>query len=463
MIPTIRKFLTGNKKPFRCGLETIINRKTSQQRITRRSKMFEDRIPPSNIEAERQILSAMLLNSDVMYNMIADLEPDYFYHKIHKDIFTAIKKHKTQDIAVINMHIDDPNCMLGEILELGAFRDCSGSIEILRDNFIRREAIVSTTRSLVALYQNNEITATDIINTLQSGLYKNMLGKNQFQPERVGDILPRVIDQLSRVDSQNRHASTGIKTIDDLLYIDKSDLVVIGARPSMGKSAFASQIIRHNAKNGKTCLFFSVEMSTEMETRREVFSEGEINYHLYQTGVMPQRDYTKIQLGAGKLFDLPIYIDSEPGITPNKIRAKCNYVKATQGLDLIVVDYLTLCKPDQSLKSIREEVTENIKEFKSIAKYFDVPFIVLSQLSRMVDNRTDKRPVKADLMESGAIEAVADIILFLYRDYVYTRKEETKNMCEIICAKQRNGEADWLKKIYCDLTIGKFADIETGF
>lgn len=426
--------------------------------------MIENRSLPNNIEAERQILSAMILNKDVMYNLIADLDPEVFYHSINKQIFSAMKRFKTIDIAEISDHIVDPDGTLFEIPEICAFRDCTESVKIVRDRFARREAILASMASIGDLYEDFDNSGDEIINTLQSNLYKKISMNNKFQPEHVSKIIPRVLEQLHGANKTDRCISTGINTLDNLLYIDKADLVILGARPSMGKSAIVSQILRHNARRGKTGLFFSIEMSTEMEVKREIFSEGNINYHNYRTGNMPMRDYPKISMGASAIFELPIYIDSEPGITPNKIRSKCNYIKTLGSLDFIIIDYITLCKTDGQSKSLREDVIEIIQELKSIAKYFDIPVVALSQLSREVDKRTDKRPVKSDLMESGAIEATADIILFLYRDYVYTRNEETKNICEVICAKQRNGESDWLKKIYCDLSVGKFADlVDSGF
>jgi replicative DNA helicase len=427
---------------------------------------FTNLTPPNNQIAEKQVLSSMLLNQETLFNLIADLSPDHFYNADHRRIFAAIREFKTSDISVLAMHIEDQPDTLFEILEIGAFRDCSESVSQLKGMLSRREGIKASLRAAMALQNDFESTPDEIINQNQSQLSKITMGNNHFQPEHIAAILPRVFskmeEQYKRRESGNTSLiiDTGISDIDARLFIDDSDLVVIGARPSMGKSAFVSQMIRHNARKGKSCLFFSVEMSKEIEAKRELFSESQVNMHMHNLGILPKRELPKLSMGCYPLAEMNIWIDSEPGITPSKVRSKCNYVKAQSGLDLIVLDYLQITKSDERHNSTRESIGYITREYKAIAKLFNVPFVLLSQLGRSVEQRQDKRPLMSDLMESGDIEAAADTILFLHRDHYYTRKEEDSNKCEVICAKQRNGEAGWLKQIFFEGSIGKFANLE---
>lgn len=432
---------------------------------------FTNYVPVNNQTAEMQVLSSMLLNDDILFNLIADLSSEHFYHGIHAQIFNAMKTHKTKDLSVLQLHVSEPEVLM-EIAGLYSDRDCSGSVTQLKAMLSRREGVKDCLRSAMALQNDMEATPDEIINEHQSKMSKIIMGNNQFQPETIGQILPRVFQKM---DEQRKRRSTGdssliidtgIKELDCKLFFDDADLIVLGARPSMGKSAFVSQMIRHNSTKNKSCLFFSVEMSKEMEIKRELFSQAEINMHNYNMGTLPKRDLPKLSFVCGPLSDRKIWIDSEPGITPSEVRSKCNFVKAQSGLDLIVLDYLGICKSDIRHNSRREDIGYIAMEFKAIAKHFNVPFILLSQLGRSVESRPDKIPIMADLMESGDIEAVADTILFLYREFYYFRdKEDKRNTASVICAKQRNGEAGWMTDIFCDLSIGKFADLEqsTGF
>lgn len=426
---------------------------------------FSNYVPVNNQIAEKQVLSSMLLNNDTLFNLIAELSSEHFYSGIHAQIFNAMKTHKTKDLAVLSLHVSEPETLI-EIAGLYASNDCSESVSQLKAMLGRREGVKSNLRAAIALQNDFESTTDEIINRNQSELSKIIMGNNQYQPETVGQILPRVFQKME--EQHKRRATgdrsliidTGIDDLDSKLFFDDADLVVIGARPSMGKSAFVSQMIRHNSAKNKSCLFFSVEMAKEMEVKRELFSEAEVNMHVYNLGLTAKRDMPKLSFVCNPLSERKIWIDSEPGITPSKVRSKCNYVKAQSGLDLIVLDYLGICKSDVRHNSRREDIGYIAMEFKSIAKHFNVPFILLSQLGRSVEARPDKIPIMADLMESGDIEAVADTILFLFREFCYFRdKEDKRNVASVICAKQRNGEAGWMTDIYCDLSIGKFSNL----
>lgn len=423
-----------------------------------------DEVPPNNPLAEKQVLSAMLLNRDVMQNMVAELSENHFYHQDHARIFSAMKQHQTCDISQIALHAPDTDIAISEILEMGAFRDCSESAAILRDMTIRREVRSELIRALLAVSGDFDTAAVDQVNRIYDKLFQLSKSGQKFEPKLIGELLPQFfadIEQQAKTGIESRSIITGLPTIDENLFIEPADLIILGARPSMGKSSLVSCIARHNAiKRQKSVAYFSVEMGARTQVKRDMFSEANCNMFAFNKGLMPKRDYPKLSFAAGSLAEAKIWIDSEPSITPMKIQSKCNFIKSKTGLDLIVVDYLQICKSDKRITDKRLEIEDITQSFKNIAKHFDVPFIALSQLSRELEKRTDKRPMKSDLMESGAIEAIADIILFLYRDEVYNRESKEPNVAELICAKQRNGMADFLKKIYFEKETMNFRELQ---
>lgn len=426
---------------------------------------FTNLIPPSNVMAEKQVLSAMLLNEDTLYALIADLSSEHFYSMIHAQIFTAMKTHKTKDQSVLSLHVSEPETMM-EIAGLYADKDCSGSVQQLKDMLSRREGIKANLQSAMALQNNFDTPADKILNEAQSKISQICIGDIRSQPEPIISILPRVFENMEKMHERRKDSSgfidTGIKKLDSFLVFNNSDLIIIGGRPGMGKSYFVSHILRHNAKKGKVGLFFSCEMSKEQECKRELFAEAECNMAQYNLGLLPKRELPKISLASGPLSEQKIFIDSQANTTPAMVIAKCNYVKAIAGLDFIIFDYLQLSGSDQSYKSRQDEISYLARAYKAIAMRFNVPFFLLSQLSRAVEDTPDKKPEMRHLKESGGIEENANTILFLYREYKYwpQTRPESKNKTLVICKKQRDGEADIETEIYSDLSIGKYADLE---
>lgn len=422
-----------------------------------------DDIPPNSMQAERQVLSAMLLNKDVMQNLIAEIETGYFYHSNHAKIFSVMKQYGTVDIAEIALHEPETDQTIGDLLELGAFRDCSDSVDILKDMFVRREMRSELIRALVAAQSDFESSASDQINRVYDKMFQLTNKGQKFEPKLIADYLPQFWDDLNeqrKTGIESRSIITGLPCIDENLCIEPGDLIILGARPSMGKSSLASCISRHNAiSRKKSIAYFSVEMGARTQVKRDIFAEANCSLFAFNKGILPMRDYSKLSMAAGPMSEAKIWIDAEPSITPMKIQSKCNFIKSKTGLDLIVVDYLQICRTDKKLSEKRLQVEDIAQSLKDIAKYFEVPVIALSQLSRDVDKRPDKRPVKSDLMESGAIEAIADIILFLYRDEVYYRDSEEPNVAELICAKQRNGMSEFYKKIFFDKNSMNFREL----
>jgi replicative DNA helicase len=246
--------------------------------------------------------------------------------------------------------------------------------------------------------------------------------------------------------------ATGYKDIDDLTSgLQPSDLILIAGRPSMGKTAFSLNIAQNaSLVHGKTVAVFSLEMAKEQLVMRMLCSEARVNAHSLRSGFLSQTDWPKLTTAAGRLADANIYIDDSPAISAMEMRAKTRRMKAERGLDLIIVDYLQLMSSRMRTDSREQEISEISRSLKALAKELNVPVVALSQLNRGVESRHDKRPILADLRESGAIEQDADVIIFIYRDEIYNKDTLEKGIAEIIIGKQRNGPVGTRKLTWLD-------------
>jgi len=292
-----------------------------------------------------------------------------------------------------------------------------------------------------------------------------MQGKNQRGYSSLKDILVDTFAEIEKLYNQ-KEPITGIPTgFVDLDYktagLHKSDLVLIAARPAMGKSAFALNIASHAAIHAKVpVVIFNLEMSKSQLVNRILCSEAMVDSNKIRTGKIEEDDWIKLATALGPLSEAPIYIDDTPGITVTEIRAKCRKLKLEKNIGLVVIDYLQLIQGTGKRNSSREqEISEISRSLKILAKELDVPVIALSQLSRAAEQRTDHRPMLSDLRESGAIEQDADIVMFLYRDDYYNPDSEKKNIAEVIMAKHRAGSTGTVELLWLG-NYTKFANIE---
>ena len=416
---------------------------------------------PQSLEAEQSVLGAILIDSRCLADVIGILQPEDFYLQQNREIFETI-------YAMFNFsQTIDPVTVLDKMRELGVYHDNSRDyiLQLMQitptaANAVRYAGIVREKAMLRSLAQ----AAEDIAETVQSqvGTPQEMLesaekkiyalrkGERGDSLEHIGTILHKVFDrltELSQSDSMIPGLSTGLRDLDAKINgLNKSDLVLVAARPAMGKSAFALNMAMNVAKKyKKTVAIFNLEMSREQLAIRLLASEGFLDMSKLTTGKLSEEEWGKLCMASASLSQSDIRIDDNPSVTVADINAKC---RRLDNLGLVVIDYLQLMQGSGYGKNSdnRVNVVSDIsRSLKIMAKELNVPVVCLSQLSRGPEGRTDKRPMLSDLRESGAIEQDADEVLFLYRDEYYNENTEDKGVAECIVAKNRHGEVGTVK------------------
>ena len=416
---------------------------------------------PQSLEAEQSVLGAILIDSRCLADVIGILQPEDFYLQQNREIFETI-------YAMFNFsQTIDPVTVLDKMRELGVYHDNSRDyiLQLMQitptaANAVRYAGIVREKAMLRSLAQ----AAEDIAETVQSqvGTPQEMLesaekkiyalrkGERGDSLEHIGTILHKVFDrltELSQSDSMIPGLSTGLRDLDAKINgLNKSDLVLVAARPAMGKSAFALNMAMNVAKKyKKTVAIFNLEMSREQLAIRLLASEGFLDMSKLTTGKLSEEEWGKLCMASASLSQSDIRIDDNPSVTVADINAKC---RRLDNLGLVVIDYLQLMQGSGYGRNSDNRVTvvgDISRALKIIAKELNVPVVCLSQLSRAVEGRTDKRPILSDLRESGAIEQDADSVMFLYRDDYYHENSEDKGLAECIVAKNRHGETGTVK------------------
>ena len=435
------------------------------------------KIPPHDIEAEQAVLGSMLTDQDAVVDAIEILKPEDFYRDDNKYIYEAILNlyNKSEPIDIITLK--------SELISTGKFEAVGGYeyiallpdkvplvsnaekyMRIVEEKSILRKLIKASNDLMALGYEQNEEIDT-IMEQAEKKIFDIMQGKNQRGYSSLKDILVDTFAEIEKLYNQ-KEPITGIPTgFVDLDYktagLHKSDLVLIAARPAMGKSAFALNIASHAAIHAKVpVVIFNLEMSKSQLVNRILCSEAMVDSNKIRTGKIEEDDWVKLATALGPLSEAPIYIDDTPGITVTEIRAKCRKLKLEKNIGLIVIYYLQLIQGSGKRNSSREqEISEISRSLKILAKELDVPVIALSQLSRAAEQRTDHRPMLSDLRESGAIEQDADIVMFLYRDDYYNPDSEKKNIAEVIMAKHRAGSTGTVELLWLG-NYTKFANIE---
>ena len=435
------------------------------------------KIPPHDIEAEQAVLGSMLTDKDAVVDAVELLKPDDFYREDNKIIFEAILSlyGRAEPIDVITVK--------SELVSVGKFENVGGLeyiaslpdkvpttanvdryINIVEEKSMLRQ-LIKTANELISLgYAETEEVDT-IMDQAERKIFEVMQNKNQKGYSELKDVLVESFAEIEKLYNQ-KEAVTGIPTgFADLDYktagLHKSDLILIAARPAMGKSALALNIATNAAKIAKVpVVMFNLEMSKSQLVNRMLCSEAMVDSNKIRTGKIEEDDWVKLATALGPLSEAPIYIDDTPGITVTEIRAKCRKLKLEKNIGLVVIDYLQLIQGSGKKNSTREqEISEISRSLKILAKELDVPVIALSQLSRASEARQDHRPMLSDLRESGAIEQDADIVMFLYRDDYYNPDSEKKNIAELILAKHRSGSTGTVELLWLG-NYTKFVNID---
>lgn len=424
------------------------------------------KVPPNDIEAEQAVLGSMLTDKDAVVSAIEILKPEDFYREDNKAIYGAILNlyNRAEPIDIITLK--------AELVSIGKF-DVIGGLEYLAtlpdmaptsaniDKYIKiveeksmLRNLIQTANQIISLGYDPTQEVEGIMDEAEKRIFNVMQKRNQKGYTPIKDVLVDTFEQLEKLYNQKQHI-TGVATgFADLDYktagLHESDLVLIAARPAMGKSAFALNIATNAAvKSHVPVALFSLEMSKEQMVNRILCSEAMVDSNKVRTGKIDDEDWLKLAGALGPLSEAEIYIDDTPGISIMEIRAKCRKMKLEKNIGLVVIDYLQLVTGSNSKKSGREqEIAEISRSLKILAKEINVPVIALSQLSRAAEQRPDHRPMLSDLRESGSIEQDADIVMFLYRDDYYNPESEKKNVAEVIIAKHRAGSTGTVELLW---------------
>ena len=422
------------------------------------SNLSLDKIPPQNLEAEQSVLGAVLLDNNALYTAFELITQDDFYKDSNRKIFVAmtelLEKNEPIDIITLTDHLrkkDDLDTVGGTqyLTSLVSMIPTSANVrfhsKIVREKSMVRGLLRSVTDIARNVYETEQ-DAEELIDYAEKTIFD--LSEKRISPSFsvLKDVIKdsfQMIEQLYDKKQTVTGVPSGFKELDELTTgLQKSDLIIIGGRPSMGKTAFSLNIAQHVGVNMKEPVaVFSLEMSKEQLAFRMLCSEAMVDSNNIRKGFIKKDDWHKLTNAAGKLADSPIFIDDSSAISVLEMRAKARRLKVEHGLSLIIVDYLQLMRGRGSAERREQEISEISRSLKGLAKELRVPVIALSQLNRGVETRTGtKRPTLADLRESGAIEQDADVIIFLYRDEVYNKdSNENKGRAEIIVSKQRNG------------------------
>ena len=437
------------------------------------------KVPPHDDEAEQAVIGSMMTDKDAVISAIEVLKPEDFYREDNKTIYNAIMNlyAKAEPIDIITLK--DELTSLGKLEPVGGLEylatlpdkvpttaNVEKYIKIVEEKSILR-SLIKTANELIEIgYDQNEEVEI-LMDNAEKKIFDLMQRKSQKGYSSIRDILVDSFTELEQLYNQKQHitgVASGFIDLDNKTAgFHNSDLVLIAARPAMGKTAFALNIATYAAVSANTpVVVFSLEMSKEQCANRILCSQAMVDSEKVAKGDITDEDWSKLAIASGELSESAgIYIDDSAGINIAEIRAKCRKLKLEKNIGLVVIDYLQLIQGSGNTKSREQEIAEISRSLKILAKEINVPVIALSQLSRAPEARPDHRPMLQDLRESGSIEQDADIVMFLYRDDYYNPETEAKNIAEVIIAKHRAGPTGTVELLWMP-SYTKFANKYKG-
>ena len=437
--------------------------------------VLSDRVPPQSKEAEQSVLGSMILDKEAVYAAAELLVEHDFYSTAHQKIFSAVlslgERGEPVDLVTLSEELQR-NQSLEEIGGRSYLVTLANAVptaanvqyhsQIVREKSILRSLIQAATGIVTRSFDapSNVDEFLDEAEQLIFDIGKR--GKHQGFAS-LKDVLVQAFDSIEKLYDEKKGITglaTGFTDLDRLTSgLQKSDLVVIAARPSMGKTTLALNMAQQIAVKDKLpTAFFSMEMSKEQLAQRLLCAEAQIDAQNMRRGFLSQEQWHKLTMAVGPLSESPLYIDDSASLSVMEVRAKARRLKAEKGLQAVFVDYLQLMRGFSRFESRQQELSEISRALKALSKELSVPVVALSQLSRAVEKRPDRRPILSDLMESGGIEANADLVMFIYRDSYYNRNSEKGNISEISIAKQRNGPTGLVELYFLD-KYTKFANV----
>jgi replicative DNA helicase len=428
------------------------------------------RIPPHNLDAERAVLGAVLLEGrDALPRVIEILRATDFYTESHRAIFTTIQvlfdRGAPVDLITLGEELRRAGQLefaggpaaLALLVEQASIASHLGAYaHIVRDMAVLRELIQTSTQIITQAYEAKE-DVQGLVDDAERRIFSLAERRLEGSALPVGRILKNTFEYIERLYERKEHVTgvaTGFEKLDhETSGFQPSDFIIIAGRPSMGKTAFALNIVQHVGVNARgSALVLSLEMSAPQLVQRMLCSEAKVDSQAVRTGYLSSSDWARLTSAAGRLSEARIFIDDSPGLTVLEARAKARRMKAEHGLDLLVIDYLQLMRGRSGIENRQQEISEISRSLKALAKELNVPVVALSQLSRAVEARStrDFRPQLSDLRESGALEQDSDLILFLYRQVVYKEDlpPDEANIAEVIIGKQRNGPIGTVKVVF---------------
>src|SRR5690625_3618935 len=435
------------------------------------------RVPPHSLEAEQAVLGGLMLENRAWEQIADRLNEEDFYRHDHRLLFRGIKalseNYQPVDVLTLSEYLREQGVLdeAGGMAYLGGLaRDTPSAAniqayaDIVRERSVLRQLIQAGTEIVSTGFQPEGRESAELLDTAERLIFQIAEQTNRSQEGfiSVKDVLPTVIDRIDHL-YQQESAITGLATgwtdFDDMTSgLQNGDLVIVAARPSMGKTSFAMNVAEAVAMRGDLPVaVFSMEMPADQLALRMLSSLGRIEMQRVRTGKLQDEDWPRLTSALNLMSNAKLFIDDSAGLSPTEMRARARRLKREHGLGLIVVDYLQLMQVPGFKENRTAEISEISRALKGMAKELDVPVIALSQLNRSLEQRPNKRPVMSDLRESGAIEQDADIIVFIYRDEVYNEDSPDKGVAEIIIGKQRNGPIGSLKLTF----LGKYTRFES--
>ncbi|HEY5644910.1 MAG TPA: replicative DNA helicase [Pseudomonadales bacterium] len=426
---------------------------------TTRGAVSALKVPPHSVDAEQSVLGGLMLDNDAWFNVAEAVQVGDFYRAQHQIIFEAMADLAAEDDPLDALTVSERLQAKGMLDKAGGIAYLAELTEatpgasnvvayakIVRELSTLRQLIGAANRIAESAFARDGRPSDELLNLAEQEVFQISEGRLKGGgPMKVVPLLQRAVDQIERLrvsGSSITGVPTGFDDLDKLTSgLQKSDLVIVAGRPSMGKTSFAMNMVEHAIMDKDAAvLVFSMEMPADALLLRMLSSLGRIDQKRMRTGDLQGDDWSRFTSAVSQLKDRRLYIDDTPALTPNDLRTRARRVaRETGGLDMIVVDYLQLMRIAGKVENRTNEISEISRSLKAIAKEMNCPLVALSQLNRSLESRNDKRPVMSDLRESGGIEQDADVILFIYRDEIYDPESSDKGTAEIIISKQRNG------------------------
>jgi len=435
------------------------------------------KVPPQSIEAEQSVLGGLMLNDQSWFDLVEVVRGSDFYRTQHQIIYEAMmdlaNNDQPLDAVTVSEQLQSKGLLekAGGVAYLAELAEATPGVsnvmawaKIVRERSVLRQLIGAANGIADSAFAPDGRDSNTLLELAERSVFQISEDRTkEGGPEKVAPLLQRAVEKVNFLFSSKgaiTGQATGFSDLDKKTAgLQSSDLVIVAARPSMGKTAFVVNMMEHSVMSGGTVLLFSMEMPSEQIVMRMLSSLGRIDQTRLRSGELQDDDWSRFTGAVSQLRDKKLYIDDTPALTPGEIRARSRRVsREAGGLDMIIVDYMQLMRTADKSENRTAEISEISRSLKALAKEMRCPLVACAQLNRQLESRTDKRPMMSDLRESGAIEQDADLILFIYRDEVYNETTEDKGIAEIIIGKQRNGPIGKTKLTFMG-HLTKFEDL----